>query len=239
MQRKATCSPFHIQSLLQGKLRHSPGSPEALVGRARGGPETRASSTTRRQANSPPCNQPGQRAAPYLTEGGRRRGARRWRRGRRDRHPGPVPSGSGCSVLGTSLVTHACRKGGSGQGLEGKAGELVTEKHGPRLACYCPVPGAPQVGQRLGLPSPRWLKRAAGFSQHPGGACPRSGSQHDPATPNHQGPHPSAESAAETQDVFHATALLSRENPAKLILRHQSSSFICSRRLLTWKCDRS
>lgn len=78
----------------------------------------------------------GQQEDPYLTEGGRRRGARRWRRrGRRDRHPGPAPGGSGCSVLGASLVTHACGKGGSGQGLEGKAGEPATEKHGPGLVC--------------------------------------------------------------------------------------------------------
>lgn len=60
-----------------------------------------------------------------------------------------------------------------------------------------------------------------------------------PPAPNHQGPHPSTESAPETQDVFHATTSPSGENLAKLILRHQSSSFICSWRLLTWKCDRS
>lgn len=114
---------------------------------------------------------PAQRGDPYLTEGGGWRGAGGRRRGRRDRHPG----GSGCSVLGAGLGIHACGKGGSGQGTQGKP----VVKHSPGELYWCPVPGAPaEISWSC---SPR-------LSRHPGAAGPRGGSQHIP-TPNPQGSH--------------------------------------------------
>lgn len=131
---------------------------------------------------------------------------------------------------------HSClREGRKWSGTGGKASEPAMEKHGPRLvsrawsSCRA-EPGAvlSQLAQKGHLVLPT-LQSSRSQRWEPA----------RPPAPNHQGPHTSAEPTAETQDVFHTTASLSRENPAKLILHHQSSSFICSRRLLTWKCDRS
>lgn len=157
---------------------------------------------------------PQQPAEPYLTEGGRGRRAGRRRWGRRDRHPGPAPGGSGCSALGTSAVTHSCGEGG-GVRDRGESGRGESRPRGWR-------------GSTLGLFSSSWLQRAAGFSQQPGAVGPRTISPPQIT----RDPPPSAAPAAETQDIFHAAVSPRRANPTELTLRHQSRSRM-------WQRDRS
>lgn len=119
-------------------------------------------------------------------------------------------------MLGASLVTHACRKGGSHQGLEGKAGHRETWPQASMLSALCLR--LPVWGRGWVCPPPAGSKGPPHYSNTLGQQVPVLGATSmTPHTPNRQGPHASTEPAAETQDCLAQQRKPGQANPAPSI----------------------